>query len=74
MAMWFDKLVQQGVLMVGEHKIVFLHRPGGLHQEIANLYGTDVIYLGGFTCFHIALPSDALCMGFYIPGTSLQHL
>ena len=74
MAVWFEKLVLQGVLMVGEHKNAFLHRLGCLHKEIANHQGIDVKYLGRFTCFHIALPSDALCVGFYIPETSLRHL
>ena len=70
----FENIVRQGVLMVSEHKIVFLHHPGCLHQEITNHRGTYVKYLGGFTCFHIALPLDALCMGFYILGKSLRHL
>ena len=41
MAVWFEKLVRQGLLMVGEHEIVFLHRLGYLHQEIVNHWGTD---------------------------------
>ena len=71
MAVWFEKLVQQGVLMVGEHEIVFLRRPGYLHQEITNHRGTVVKHLGRFNYFHTSLPSNALCMGFYIPRTFL---
>ena len=74
MAVWFEKLVRQGVLMFSERKITFLHRPGYLHQEIANHRGTNVKHLGKFTCFHITLPLDALCVGFYILEMSLQHL
>ena len=47
MVVWFEKLVRQGVLMVGEHEIVFLRRPGYMHQEIANHRGTDVKHPGG---------------------------
>ena len=71
MAMWFEKLVQKGVLMVGKHEIVFLHHPGYLHQEIANHWGTDVKHIGRLNYFHTSLPSDALCMGFDIPKTLL---
>ena len=60
--------------MVGEHKIVFLHHPSYLRQESANHRGIDVKHLVRFNCFHISLPSDALCMGFYIPRTLLRHL
>ena len=74
MAVWFEKLVRQGILMVGKHKIVFLHHPGYLLQESANHQGTDVKHLGRFNYFHTSLPSDALCMGFYIPGTYLRCL
>ena len=48
MAVWFEKLVRKGVLMVGELKITFLHHPGYLHQEIANHQGTDVTHLERF--------------------------
>ena len=71
MAVWFEKLIRQGVLMVGEHKIAFLDHPGCLHQEIANQWGTGAKYLRGFTYFHTSLRSGALYMGFYIPGTSI---
>ena len=74
MAVWFEKLVRQGVLMVGEHNIVFLCLPSYLHQEVTNHWGTDVKQLGNFNCFHTSLPLDVLCMGFYIPGTYLSHL
>ena len=70
MVVWFEKLVLQGVLMVGEHEIMFLRHPSYLHQEIANHQGTNVKYIGGFTCFHIAPPLDALCVDFYILGMS----
>ena len=73
MAVWFEKLVRQGVLMVGEHKIVFLHHLGYLRQESADHWGIYVKHLGRFNCFHTFLPSDSLCMGFYIPETSLRH-
>ena len=66
----FKKLVRQEVLMVGERKIMFLRHPSYLQKEIANHRGTYVKHLGGFTCFHTATLSAALCVGFHIPWTS----
>ena len=44
MAVWFHKLICQGVLMVGEYEIMFLYHPSCLHQEIANQRGLHVMH------------------------------
>ena len=73
MAVWFEKLVRQGVLLVGEHRSVFIYHPGYPHQKIANHWGTDVKHQGRFTRFYTTRSLDVQCMGFYVPATSLQH-
>ena len=69
MVVWFEKLVCQGVLMVGEHEIMFLYHPGCLHQEIANHQGLDVMH---FEYFQIVVPLAMQYRGFPIPGVSPQ--
>ena len=61
MAVWFKKLVCHGVLMVGEHEIMFLYHPGCLHQEISNHQGLDVMH---FEYFRIGIILAAQYDGF----------
>ena len=69
MAVWFQKLIFQGVLMVGEYEIMFLYHPGCLHQEIANHQGLDVMH---FEFFQIVIPRAAQYDSFPVPGVSPQ--
>ena len=65
MAVWFQKLICQGVLMVSEYEITFLYHPGCLHQEISNHQGLDVMH---FEYFRIGILPAAQYNGFLVFG------
>ena len=73
MAVWFEKLICQGVLMVGEHAFMFLYHPECLNQETTIHWGTDVKHFERYTCFQIAIPPAARCLGFDVLWGPLQN-
>ena len=64
MAVWLEKLIFQGVLMVREYEIMFLYHPGCLHQEISNHQGLDVMH---FEYFRMVIPLAAQYDDFPFP-------
>ena len=73
MAVWFEKLVCQGVLMVGEHDFTFLLHPRCLHQENTSHGEIDVKHFERYTYFQIAIPPAAWCLGFDVLWGSLYN-
>ena len=69
MAVWFHKLICQGVLMVFEYEIMFLYHLGCLHQEISNHQGLDVMH---FEYFRIGILPAAQYNGFPVSGVCPQ--
>ena len=66
MAVWFEKLVSQGVLIVGKHAFMSLYHLGCLHPENASHRGTDVKHFERYACFQIAIPPTTWCLGFHV--------